>query len=134
MSQCGCGWIHLILDPLCSLYLNFVFFLRFRELLAVISSNLFLTTLPPFYFYDPMMQMLVHLKVFGDLLNYFHFKNLFFFFCCSNWVISFILSSRSPVHSSVSFSLLFILSTVSFISFIVFFSLTGSFLYFLVPC
>ena len=31
----------------------FVFFFRFRELLAVISSNLFLT--PAFSFYDPMM-------------------------------------------------------------------------------
>ena len=56
----------------------FVFFFLFREILAVISSNLFLN--PPPSFYDPMMQMLVHLKLFRDLLNYFHFKNLFLFF------------------------------------------------------
>ena len=46
---------------------------------------------------------------------------LFFFFfnlsfCCPDWVISIILSSRSLIPSSVLFSLLFIASRLVFIS------------------
>ena len=43
----------------------------------------------------------------------------FFFhlsFCCSDWVLSIILSSRSLMHSSLLFSLLFIASRLAFIS------------------
>lgn len=57
-----------------------------------------------------------------------------FFLCWSYWVISIILSSRSPIYSSVSLSLLLIPYSV-FFSFQLLYSLflTSSFLYFLVP-
>ena len=58
---------------------------------------------------------------------------LFIFFiclsvCCSDCVISIILSSRSLIHSSMSFSLLFIASRLVFISAIELSILIGLFL------
>lgn len=48
--------------------------------------------------------------------------NICLSFCCSLWVISIILASRSLTHFSVLPSLVFISSSVIFISVIVFFS------------
>ena len=39
-----------------------------------------------------------------------------FFVCCFDWVVSIILSSKSLIHSSVLFNLLFIASRLVFIS------------------
>ena len=55
-------------------------------------------------------------------------------FCCSDWMVSIILTSRLHMHSSVSPSLLLIPSSVFFISLMYSSTLIDSFLYCLVSC
>ena len=94
---------------------GYVSFFRFGKFLSIIYSNTFLL---PFSLSSPsgtpIMSML-GCFVFSHksymLLSFFYMS-----FCCSDWVISIILSSRSLMHSSVSFSLLFFASRVLFIS------------------
>lgn len=67
------------------------------------------------------------------LISLLLFFSICFFVCCFDWVVSIILSSKSLIHSSVLFDLLFIASRLVFISAIELANFIGSCLEFLVP-
>ena len=94
-----------------------VSFFMFGKFSAIISSNTFLIS-------SLSLLLLESLLCIGWHVFYYpigHLRCFKFFFicltvCCSDWVISIILSSRWLTHSSVSLSWLFIASRLVFIS------------------
>jgi len=90
-----------------------------EKFLTIVSSNIFLC---PLFFSSfsgtPVIQMLVHLKLFQCFLRLLSFLLIlsfsFLFYCAS--VISTILSSSSLIYSSASVILLLVFSSVFFIS------------------
>ena len=107
MSWCVSVWVHLVWDPLWFLDLSVSF--RFGKFSTIISSNIFSI---PFSFSFPsripIMNRLAHLILSHKSLM---FLSLFFLIWlsvfCPGWVISIILSSKSLIHSSALFILLF---------------------------
>ena len=108
-----------------------------EKFLTIVSSNIFLC---PLFFSSfsgtPVIQMLVHLKLFQCFLRLLSFLLIlsfsFLFYCAS--VISTILSSSSLIHSSDSNILILIPSRVFLISLIVLFVSVCLFFFLLIPC
>ena len=119
MSWCRSLWVHLIWDPPCFLYLDICFLL---QVWGVFSHNFFKYIFSPLFsffpFWNPCYLQIGTLQIIPQvgLLHCFHF---FFFLiqlssCCSGWIISIILPSRSLMLSSALFILVFITFTSAF--------------------
>ena len=88
-----------------------VSFFRFGKFSAIISSNTFLIPFSLSSPLEPLLRLSCHaLCCLIDLLSCFHFFFICLSVCCSDWVISIILLSRSLIHSFALFSLVFIAS------------------------
>ena len=110
----GSVWVHLIWDLLYFLHLNIYFLLEVWEFF----SHYFFK-----YIFDPLLSLLSfwHLYFSCFILSHKSRMLLSFVFiclsvCCSDWVISIILFSRSLTCSSVLLSLVFTASRLVFIS------------------
>ena len=114
MSWCLPVWVHLVWNPLSFLCLDICYFFMFGMFPAIISWNTF-----SFHFSlsspsgTPIMWMLGCLIVSQRSLR---LLTIYFFFCCSYWMIFIVLSSRW-LMCSVSRSLIFIPSHVFFFYF-----------------
>ena len=93
-----------LLGTLCDFYIRVsVSLFRFVKFLAIISLNRFLIL---FFLLEPLQCECWHFLCGTiDLVCCFVFVFIYLSVCCSDWVISIILSSRSLILSSVSFSL-----------------------------
>ena len=113
---CGSLWVHLVWDSLRFLDPNICFLLQIREIFShYFIKYVFYPFLSLFSFWGTYNMNVSMLDVVPEVpLNYPHFKNVFFLFCCSGWVVSTILSSRSLIHSSVLPNLLLIPSNFHF--------------------
>ena len=101
---------------------------KFWKFLATVSSYTFSILFSLFSFWNPYN---ANVGMF-DVISEISYIALFFFLvclsdCCNDWVISIILPSRSLMHSSVSFNLLFFTSKVLFVSNICSFIFSSSF-------
>ena len=112
-------WVHLVWAFLWFLYLNICFLLQLQEFFSHSFTK---------YIFDhflssgtPIMQMLICLMLAQRSLNYSPFYCCCSY-CCSDWVISIILSSKSLMCSSLSPGLLKSPSNVFFISVITIFN------------
>ena len=103
----------LLWDPLCFLYLDTCFFLKFGKVLVIISSNTFSIHFSPSLFAIPIMQVLTQSYYPRDLICCTVF--LFLFVWSYDQIMSTILSSKSLMCSSVSLRMPFISSRVLFI-------------------
>ena len=101
-------WVHLIWDPLCFLYLDICFLLQVWD---VFSHN-FIKDM-----FNPLLSLLLllgYLMLSQWSLKLFPLRKMFFSFCCSDCVLSIILSSSWLMCSSISSCLLFIPFNVLF--------------------
>ena len=118
MCWCGSVWVYLIWDPVWFLYLCIYFLLQVWEFSGIISSNTFLIFLslssPSGTHIMQIFGCLMLSQEYLQLLYYFFL--ICFSYCCSDCVVSIFLTSRSFTCSSVLLCLLFIPSSVSFIS------------------
>ena len=124
-------WVHLIWGPLCFLYLDICLFFQVWE---VFSRNFIKYIFHPFSLSSPsgapIMWMLVWLMLYQRFLKLFSFYIIciyFFLFCLCDFHYSI---SRSLMHFSVSFTLLFSPYSVFFISVLGFFIYDLSFFVF----
>ena len=107
-------------DSLCFLYLKSAFFSRLSTFSGIISFSNSLPLSPSLVSF--WMPTLAHRMLFEESLRLASLFKIPFSPFCSAWVISITLSSGSLVHS-LSSNLLLILSSILFVSVIVFFSL-----------
>ena len=115
MSWCESVWFHPCLDILSAsfTYISVSFF-QLGKFLAIVFSNTFLIPIS-LLFLEPLLCIDCHaLHYHIDLACCFHFFS-HLSVCCSDCVISITLSSRSLIHFSASFSLLFIAFRLVFI-------------------
>ena len=133
------GLFEVVKFEICSAFNIWIFisFLKFGKFTTPVSSNKFSNSFPLFLSGTSILQVLAGLMLSQRSQTVFikKRKTNFFFFCCSDWVISITLSSRWLMCFSVSLSALFILSCVIFFNFssCIHFWLY-LFFYFLVPC
>ena len=115
MSWCGSVWFHPCLGALwASFPCISVSSFQLGEFPAIVSSNMFLIPIS-LLFLEPLLCIGCHALHYPiDLACCFHFF-LHLSVCCSDRVISIILSSRALIHSSASFNLLFIAFRLVFI-------------------
>ena len=99
-------------------YVSFLSFGEFSAIISTFSAIFFLSSSSG----TPIMQMLVHLLVFQRSLKLHSLFKTYFYFCCSDWAIFILLSSRLLTPSSVSLNMLLIPSCVLFVSTFVFLS------------
>jgi len=114
MSWCGSVWFHPCLGTLWGSFTCISIFFFQLEFSAIVSSNIFLILIS-LLFLEPLLCIGCHALHYPiDLACCFHFFP-HLSVCCCDCVISIILSSRAPIHSSASFSLLFIAFRLVFI-------------------
>ena len=133
MSWRGSVWVHLVWHSLCFPYLDIYFLLQVQK---VFSHNFIKYIFDPFlslFFWDPCNANVSMLDVLPEIPQTVLILKICFSFCCSDWVIFIILSSRL-LMCSLSPSVLLIPSSAFFISGLDSSVLTGSFLYFPVSC
>lgn len=112
-----------------------VFFFTFSKFSAITSSKFYALSSAPFPFGTPIIWTLLCLILSDRSLNLSPLFKILFSFCCSVWVSSTALSSKSLILSSASTSLLLDPSNIFFSSVRVFLSsMTCLVLYFLSLC
>ena len=107
MSQCGLFGFNLF-GALCASYILISVYFRFGMFSDIISSNVISI---PFSFPSPsgipIIHRLAHITLSHRSLFLFSCFSIWFSVCCPDWVISNILSSKSLIHASALFLLLF---------------------------
>ena len=118
MSWCRSVWVYLFWEPLCFLYWISVSFFSLWCLQPYCLQKHFQF---PFLFLLLLRSLLwvnCHTLYYfvGLYIAFFFFFLIWISVCCSGWVISIILSSRSFIHSPVLFILLFFAFSKAFAS------------------
>ena len=115
-------WVYPVWDSLCLLHLIRYFLFHVGKIFNYnLFKNFLILFLFLFFFWDPLIQMLVHLIFLQRSLRLSSVLFILFTSFSSIEVISTILSSSSRIHSSASDILLLIPSRVLLISVIVLF-------------